>query len=36
VSDFDVNVSIFVDADIADQATVFATVNLAQTKVTEA
>ena len=32
-SDFDVNVSIFIDADIADQASVFATVNLAQTKV---
>lgn len=31
--DFDVNVSIFVDADIADQASVFATVNFAQTKV---
>ncbi|WP_203070330.1 DGQHR domain-containing protein [Falsiroseomonas ponticola] len=31
--DFDVNVSIFVDADIADQASIFATVNLAQTKV---
>lgn len=31
--DFDVNVSIFIDADIADQASVFATVNLAQTKV---
>jgi DGQHR domain-containing protein len=30
---FDVNVSIFIDADIADQASVFATVNLAQTKV---
>lgn len=30
---FDVNVSIFVDADIADQASIFATVNLAQTKV---
>ncbi|ROP77160.1 DGQHR domain-containing protein [Stenotrophomonas rhizophila] len=30
---FDVPVSIFVDADIADQAYVFATVNLAQTKV---
>lgn len=33
--DFDVNVSIFVDADIADQASVFATVNLAQTKVSK-
>jgi DGQHR domain-containing protein len=31
--DFDINVSIFIDADIADQASVFATVNLAQTKV---
>jgi DGQHR domain-containing protein len=30
---FDVNVAIFVDADIADQATIFSTVNLAQTKV---
>lgn len=30
---FDVNVSIFIDADIADQASIFATVNLAQTKV---
>ncbi|HTU64967.1 MAG TPA: DGQHR domain-containing protein [Steroidobacteraceae bacterium] len=30
---FDVPVSIFVEADIADQAYVFATVNLAQTKV---
>lgn len=33
VTDFDVNVAIFVDADIEDQARVFATVNLAQTKV---
>ena len=32
---FDVNVSIFIDADIADQASVFATVNLAQTKVSK-
>jgi DGQHR domain-containing protein len=32
-SDFDVNVAIFVDADIEDQARIFATVNLAQTKV---
>lgn len=32
-STFDVPVSIFVDADIADQAYIFATVNLAQTKV---
>ena len=31
--EFDVNVCIFVDADIADQASIFATVNLAQTKV---
>lgn len=31
--DFNVPVSIFVDADIADQAYIFATVNLAQTKV---
>jgi DGQHR domain-containing protein len=30
---FDLAVSIFVDADIADQAFIFATVNLAQTKV---
>jgi DGQHR domain-containing protein len=30
---FDVNVCIFVDADIADQASIFATVNIAQTKV---
>lgn len=30
---FDINVSIFVDADIADQANIFSTVNLAQTKV---
>ena len=30
---FHVNVCIFVDADIADQASIFATVNLAQTKV---
>ena len=33
LSDFEINVSIFVDADIADQASIFATVNLAQTKV---
>lgn len=33
--DFDVNVAIFVDADIEDQARVFATVNLAQTKVSK-
>lgn len=31
--DFELNVSIFVDADIAEQANIFATVNLAQTKV---
>ena len=31
--DFEVPVSIFVDADISDQAYIFATVNLAQTKV---
>ena len=31
--DFDVNVAVFVDADIEDQARIFATVNLAQTKV---
>lgn len=30
---FQLNVTIFVDADIADQANIFATVNLAQTKV---
>lgn len=30
---FGINVSIFVDADIADQANIFSTVNLAQTKV---
>ena len=30
---FQVNVCVFVDADLADQASVFATVNLAQTKV---
>lgn len=30
---FDVNVSVFVDIDIADQAYIFSTVNLAQTKV---
>jgi len=33
LSEFEVNVCIFVDADIADQASIFATVNLAQTKV---
>jgi len=32
-SQFDVNVSIFIGADIPDQATIFSTVNLAQTKV---
>ena len=31
--EFDINVSIFVDMDIADQAYLFSTVNLAQTKV---
>lgn len=31
--DFDVNVSIFIDIDIEDQAYIFSTVNLAQTKV---
>jgi len=30
---FDINVSIFIDIDLADQAYVFSTVNLAQTKV---
>lgn len=30
---FEVNISVFVDADIADQAAIFSTVNLAQTKV---
>jgi DGQHR domain-containing protein len=35
VTDFDVNVAILVDADIEDQARVFATVNLAQTKVSK-
>lgn len=30
---FEINVSIFLDADIAEQANIFATVNLAQTKV---
>lgn len=33
LDDFEINVSIFVDADIADQAAIFSTVNLAQTKV---
>jgi DGQHR domain-containing protein len=33
--DFEINVSIFVDADIADQANIFSTVNLAQTKVSK-
>ncbi len=32
-TDFNVNVSIFVGADISDQANIFSTVNLAQTKV---
>ncbi len=31
--EFQVNVSIFIDADIADQAYIFSTVNLTQTKV---
>jgi len=31
--EFEVNVAIFVDADVADQATIFSTVNLAQTRV---
>ena len=31
--EFDLNVAIFVDADLADQAMIFSTVNLAQTKV---
>lgn len=35
VEDFDVNVAILIDADIEDQARVFATVNLAQTKVSK-
>lgn len=33
LSDFEITVCVFVDADIADQASIFATVNLAQTKV---
>lgn len=33
--DFDINVAILVDADIEDQARVFATVNLAKTKVSK-
>lgn len=33
LGDFQVNVSIFVGADISDQANIFSTVNLAQTKV---
>lgn len=33
LTDFEINVCIFVDADIADQASIFATVNIAQTKV---
>ncbi len=32
---FDVNVTIFVEMDIADQATVFSTINLAQTRVSK-
>jgi DGQHR domain-containing protein len=35
VEDFQVNIAVFVDADIEDQARVFATVNLAQTKVSK-
>ncbi|HEX8382248.1 MAG TPA: DGQHR domain-containing protein [Sphingomonas sp.] len=35
IADFDVNVAILVDADIEDQARVFAIVNLAQTKVSK-
>jgi DGQHR domain-containing protein len=31
--EFDINVSIFIGADVAEQANIFATVNLAQTKV---
>ena len=31
--EFDINVSVFVDIDISDQANIFSTVNLAQTKV---
>jgi len=31
--DFEINVSVFIDIDIADQAYIFSTVNLAQTKV---
>ena len=31
--DFEINVSVFVDIDVADQAYIFSTVNLAQTKV---
>lgn len=31
--DFEINVAVFVEADIAEQANIFATVNLAQTKV---
>jgi DGQHR domain-containing protein len=31
--DFEINISIFIDLDIADQAYVFSTINLAQTKV---
>lgn len=33
VTDFDIPIAIFIGADIAEQATIFATVNLAQTKV---
>ena len=33
ISDFDINVSIFIDTDIAEEAYLFSVVNLAQTKV---
>lgn len=33
--EFDLNVAVFVEADIAQQATIFSTVNLAQTKVSK-
>lgn len=32
-ADFDINVSLFIGADVSEQANIFATVNLAQTKV---
>lgn len=32
-SDFDINLSLFIGADVSEQANIFATVNLAQTKV---